>query len=77
VCSQHGVTWQTDAIGSRKCDLDLPSFTEAVTTITVRELSNSTSYRDTSSNKEESVSSRKYALCKPVRQACITCSPIM
>jgi hypothetical protein len=25
VCSQHGVTWQIDAIGLRKCDLGLPS----------------------------------------------------
>jgi hypothetical protein len=24
-CSQHGVTWQTDAIGFWKCDLGLPS----------------------------------------------------
>jgi hypothetical protein len=24
-CSQHGVTWQTDAIGLQKCDLGLPS----------------------------------------------------
>jgi hypothetical protein len=34
--------WQTDAIGLQKCDLRLPSpFTEAVTTITVLELSDS------------------------------------
>jgi hypothetical protein len=47
VCSQCSVTWQTDAIGLQKCDLGLPSlssFTEAVTTITVQELSNTTSY---------------------------------
>jgi hypothetical protein len=25
VCSQHGVTWQTDAVGFQKCDLGLPS----------------------------------------------------
>jgi hypothetical protein len=43
-CSQRGVTWQTDAIGFQKCDLGLPSsFTEAVITAKVRELSDSTS----------------------------------
>jgi hypothetical protein len=25
VCSQHGVTWQTDAVGFQKCDIGLPS----------------------------------------------------
>jgi hypothetical protein len=44
-CSQHGVTWQTDAVGFQKCDLGLPSsFTDAVTTMTVPELSDTTSY---------------------------------
>jgi hypothetical protein len=43
--SQHGVMWQTDAIGFEKCDLGLPSsFLETVTTITVWELSNTTLY---------------------------------
>jgi hypothetical protein len=40
LCSQRGVTWQSDAIGLRKCVLPLSSsFTEAVTTVTVWELS--------------------------------------
>jgi hypothetical protein len=26
MCSQHSVTWQTDAIGLQKCDLGLPSY---------------------------------------------------
>jgi hypothetical protein len=45
-CSQRGVMWQTDAIGLWKCDLGLlsSSFTEAVTTIRIRELSNATLY---------------------------------
>jgi hypothetical protein len=45
VRSQHGVTWQTDTVGFRKCDLGLSSsFTEVITTITVRELYDTTSY---------------------------------
>jgi hypothetical protein len=46
-CSRRGVTLQTNAIGFRKCDLGLPShlsFSEAVTAMTVRELSDTTSY---------------------------------
>jgi hypothetical protein len=46
-CSQCGVTWQTDAIGFQKCDLGLPSHLippRQLTSITVRELSNTTSY---------------------------------
>jgi hypothetical protein len=44
--SQCGVMWQTDAIGFRKCALGplSSSFTEAVTTIIVQELSDTTSY---------------------------------
>jgi hypothetical protein len=47
VCSQCGVMWQTGAVGLWKCDLGLPShhlITKVVTTTTVQELSNSTSY---------------------------------
>jgi hypothetical protein len=46
-CSQCGVTWQTDAIGSWKCDLGLPSHLlslRQLTTVTVQELSDATSY---------------------------------
>jgi hypothetical protein len=44
-CSQRGVTWQIVAIGFWKRDLGLLSFslTETVTTIIVRELSDTTS----------------------------------
>jgi hypothetical protein len=46
-CSQRGATWQTDAVGLQKCSLGLPSnllsLREAVTAITVWELSNTTS----------------------------------
>jgi hypothetical protein len=45
--SQRRVTWQTDAVGLRKCDLGLPSHLlslRQLTTITTRELFDRTSY---------------------------------
>jgi hypothetical protein len=46
-CSQHGVIWQTDAIGLQNCYLGLSSHLiswGAVATVTGQELSDRTSY---------------------------------